>query len=128
MELGANIEAAARDDSTPVCTAAGQGHLSLVKYLVEKGCLLDVTDKKGRATFDRAAVNDDDRVMRYLVEQGIDIHATETDGSNATPTAVRRGSLVVVRYLLEIGVDIDIKGWQGYNPFLSLHCVESWTL
>ena len=80
--------------------AAENGHLEVVKYLAEQGANIHTYDD---CAFRWAAENGHLEVVKYLVEQGADIH---TENDEALRFAAENGHLEVVKYLAEQGVNI----------------------
>lgn len=55
MQAGANVNAKGLDNETPLHDAAVNGHLKLVKLLVEKGADIYAKNSKGKTPVDIAA-------------------------------------------------------------------------
>ena len=85
-----------------------EGHLEIVKYLVDNGADVHANDDEALRW---AASNGYLEVVEYLVDNGADIHANN-DG--ALMWATLNGRLEVVKYLVENGADI--------------HADDDWTL
>ena len=76
-------------------TAAGEGELEIIKYLVSKG--LDIHYENNYA-FQEASEKGHLEIVKYLLEHGADIHA---DDDYALIFASVCGHLEVVKYLVE---------------------------
>ena len=63
-----NIDQKSKNDSTPLHSAADQGHLEIVKYLIEKGAKIDPKNKDGHTPHFLAAKNDHYFVVDYLTK------------------------------------------------------------
>jgi len=79
---------------------AYNGHLEIVKFLVENGANIHAVDD---CALRWAAESGHLEVVKYLVENGANIHAKD---NWALCWAARNGHLKIVKYLVENGADI----------------------
>jgi ankyrin repeat protein len=63
-----------------LCVAAYNGHLEVVKLLLEKGADIEHKDNDGRTPLCVAAYNGHLEVVRLLLEKGADIEHKDNDG------------------------------------------------
>ena len=84
--------------------ASENGHLSVVEYLVEHGANVNELDSDA---LNMASSNGYLSVVEYLVENGADIHA---ENNYALRWAAGNGHLSVVEYLVKHGADIHALG------------------
>jgi ankyrin repeat protein len=82
--------------------AAANGHLDVVKYLVEKGAYIHAIYD---ATLRVSAENGHLDIVKYLIENGANIHA---GNDYALRFAVYNGHLDVVKCLIENGANLEI--------------------
>lgn len=75
--------------STPLHTAALQGHETIVKLLLEKGADVNVKDRDGRTALHMASSQGHDVVTRLLLEKGIDVGAEDKIGWTALDLAIQ---------------------------------------
>ena len=92
----------ARDNNT-ITIAAANGHLNVLKYVVEKGAYIHFNEEAGLRYASKNGYLD---VVKYLVEKGADIHAM---WDFSLRHASDNGHLEVVRYLVENGADIHAE-------------------
>ena len=79
----------------------GQGHMKVVKYLIESGAdLHDDNDAPLRWAATRGYLE----IVKYLVEKGADIHANKDEPLR---DSAQNRHIEVVKYLVEKGADID---------------------
>ena len=95
--------------------AVKNGHLELVRLLLEAGADKDATNGFGGTALCMAAREGHLEVARSLLEAGADKDAATTDvkGTTALFVAAREGHLNVARLLLEAGADKDTRNRFG---------------
>jgi len=84
----------------PHCLASENGHLEVVKFLVEKGADIHANDDYA---LQLASGNGHLEVVKFLVEKGANIHVNNDD---VLRLASEYGRLEVVKFLVEKGADI----------------------
>ena len=113
------MDAATADDgSTPCCMAAQNGHVEVVRALVEAEAVVDkarVDD--GTTPCLIAAHYGHAEVARALIEAGADVDKARTD-DGATPCliAAQNGYAEVARALIEAGADVHVAMANGSTP------------
>jgi hypothetical protein len=95
LRHGANITLAARDGSTPIMIAAGQGW----------------RDEHSLGT-ERESIE----ILTQLLDAGAPVGATNAGGETALHGAAQRGADAVVRFLVERGARLDTKDKAGRTP------------
>jgi ankyrin repeat protein len=103
---------------TPLLLAITHANVDVVKYLVERGADISVTDEYGEAPLFDAVCSGNLGVVKYLVEEkGLNVNIKANDGT--TPlfkAAAWSGKLEVVKYLVEKGADVNAKDNNGETP------------
>eukprot|EP00899_Mesostigma_viride_P015200 jgi/Mesvir1/23681/Mv18637-RA.1 len=115
------LDARYQDGRNALILAAGNGHLGLVKYLVEDERMsLDVRGEDGSNALHWAAWSGHLEVVKFLVEdKRMSLDIKENDGKNALLNAAQNGHLEVVKYLVEDKrMNLDIKKNDGSNVLL----------
>jgi ankyrin repeat protein len=106
-------------EDTSLILAATNGHIDVVRLLLESG--VDVNLQSDEDTALRAAsVYGNIDMMRLLLQHGADINLQCKNG-HALVTASRRGDLEIVRLLLEHGADVNLHN-EGNGPALATAC------
>lgn len=117
--------------------AAGQGHLDIVKYLVEQGSnippysliesaagghfevvkyLIEKGSKPTGMALTRAILFGHTEIVKYLIENGAEIHS---ENDYAIRWAAKNGELELVKFLIEKGANIHAE-----NDYALLWAVE----
>merc|ERR1712100_873013 len=101
----------ARSDNnmTALMIASGEGHLNIVKYLVEKGADVHACNNSNLTALMIASGEGYLEVVKYLVEKGADVHARSNTNLTALMIASGEGHLEVVKYLVEKGADVHAR-------------------
>ena len=103
------------DRRSPLHLAASEGHLEMVKYLLERGARINRSDRWGHSPMDDSYRHKHFHVMEYLRNNG------GTFGSTSQATnfisAVNEGDLQEVQTLYELGsVDINAGDFDKRTP------------
>lgn len=113
VDLNAVVD---RHGLTPLQWAAGGGHLTTVRYLVDEAhCPVDKSNKEGRTPLMWACRNGHLDVATFLVERGANVHAVTRKGVSALHWATWGGSVDVARWLLSLGLDLEALSNAGCN-------------
>ncbi len=133
IRRGANIDAPDHFGGTPLITAAGSGHLEMVRYLVSQGAdiharLTTLTGgaSDGRTAFHLAVGKGHLPVAEFLLEAGND--PNEPDGFGYTPlmVAVQNNYYDMANWLISEGADVNAVhggfgthiGLRGWTPLV----------
>jgi len=94
------INAGDNRGDTALILSARNGHLDVVKYLVEQGANLNAQNKAGDTALIESAFNGHLAIVKYLVAQGADITLKGEKNKTALAWAEARSQEDVVHYLL----------------------------
>jgi hypothetical protein len=105
---------------TPLTWAAGNGHLSLCRYLVEAGLRPNEVcgrKKRRRQPIHWCARNGHTDICAWLVlEHGVDVDAAAENGTTPLHFAIWKGHMDCVRWLIEIGrCNVNVINAFGCN-------------
>ncbi len=102
---------------TPLHSAAANGRLGIVQYLLNQGAHLNATNKAGDSPFDKAIQTDHLNVVKYLIEkQGLDVNIKNHLGQAPLHVAAANGRLSIVQYLLSQGAHLNTTDNTGNLP------------
>jgi len=133
LEAGARVTEVDNDGRVPLILAAQEGHLAVVRTLIESaGTPLESRGHDGRTALRAAAAADSCfELVRYLVQVGCDVNARDADGRTALYTLAVEGQLEAAAWLLHAGADpmsTDAEGrtalhaaaWHGHRDVAAL--------
>ena len=110
---------------TPVNVASGNGHLAVVRFILEQQpSQIDLSNTNGWTPLIHAATKGHIDVVRYLNEQEANRDETDNFGMTALNRASCNGHLEIVRYLVEQGANIEKADKQGWTPLIWATCSD----
>ena len=110
----------ARDDkeNSIIHSATIEGHLPLVKYLIEKHNIgINNKDEDGKTPLHIACEKGYQSIIDYFISKGADVFARDDKGYYAIHYAAIGGYLSIVKYLIEQhNFDVNSKGSANVTP------------
>ena len=98
----------------------GQGHLEIVKLLLEKGAEVDPkVENSGMKPLASACGAGHFEIAKLLIEKGADAKEADKDGTNYLTLATCGPSRALVELLLERGADVNPQRHGGNTPLIS---------
>ncbi|CAH0404890.1 unnamed protein product [Chilo suppressalis] len=98
--------------------AAQNGHVEVIRMLVEMGAEVDAEDRDGDRAVHHAAFGDEPAALRALAAAGADLNARNRSRQTPLHIAVNKGHLGVVRTLLQLGVHPSLQVSERYALFV----------
>jgi len=115
-QKGADVNYVDGHSETALHEAADEGHLDVVKYLVEKGSKIQTRDSKGRTALWQAVDEGREDVVKYLLSKGAQVNIKSKKGIPLLQEAVLEKNLNIVKMLIEAGADPFVTNKRGKKP------------
>ena len=109
-----NSKAKGGKKSTALIAASRNGHLVLVKELIDRNANVDLEDKSGLTALMIAASRGNDGIVKTLLHSNAEVDKQDNDsGMTALMLAVRENNIRSARLLLENGANATIENKEG---------------
>lgn len=117
-----DVNAAGAGGRRPIHRAAGANHVDVIRFLLEKGAVVDQVDKSNRTALHWAAISGHVQAGEILVEAGADIQATTDSQTTPLHAACESGRAEFVAFLLtrdesKVEAMCNAKDGDGKLPF-----------
>ncbi|XP_053675177.1 E3 ubiquitin-protein ligase MIB2 [Anopheles nili] len=93
--------------------AAHQGHVELVKYLLQHGANVNVVDKEGDSTLHYASFGNQPEIMRVLLQHNASIDELNSSHCSALHISAHKKPPHCVKLLLEFGANVNVQDAYG---------------
>jgi ankyrin repeat protein len=94
--------------------AIQEGHLSIVKYLVDNGVSVTRKYSDGFTPLDQAVGGGYKKIIVFLINSGVDVNQRTVNGT-ALHTACAYGKLEIVKTLVKNGANVRTKDENGWT-------------
>ena len=101
-----------QQNKTALHFACQNGHIEVVKLLVEKGANVNITDYDFKSPLLWAASEGYREILDILLKNNADKYATDIDGKCAVHLAVEAGNLSLVEWMLSNGYELNCKAFN----------------
>jgi ankyrin repeat protein len=123
LQHGASLDSRTVNGNTALHLASEAGHISLVKYLVERERNdVNSLNSENETPLHLAVRNGRENLVKYLVENGCNINATTDYHATCLHVACENGLYAIVEYLLKHGANVNAKTSADKTP---LHIAAS---
>ena len=118
LDMGSVVDLKANDGCNCLHIAAGNGHLSLYKRLLENHSFnVNMADDDGWTPLHFSARNGDYDLFQYFLDKGSNIFLKTKDESNCLQIAADEGHLDFCKILLEKSIfDVNMTDVDGWTP------------
>ncbi|HEY0650384.1 M56 family metallopeptidase [Phenylobacterium sp.] len=116
VKAGADVNALAPGDGTPLVQAARLGDVATARILLENGADVNKAAPGDGNPLITAAAHGRLEMARLLVERGADVNAFVFHDETPLINAARGGKVDLVRYLLDRGADPNLTVPSGNRP------------
>ena len=103
------------DRYTPLHSAAKEGHLALVRLIVERGAKVESLSTLERTPLHEAVFGRHAPVVNLLLELGVSVHRKDYRGWTALHVAAKRSSVQMAKLLLDHGADVEALSSPYYG-------------
>ena len=99
--------------------ASEEGHVNIVRILLENGADVDLEDRQGRTCLMLAVQAEKLRVVQFLIDHGVSVRRKNSlNGRTALHYAVFSHRVDVVSILIKYGADVDVTDDEGLTPLM----------
>ncbi|CAI9107698.1 OLC1v1007122C1 [Oldenlandia corymbosa var. corymbosa] len=123
-ELKFNVNVTDAEGQTPLFEAILGKHVSVAKFLIERGADVKKTNYKGSTPLHYAAEKGSLELVKFLISKGADIHEISEDGS-PLHSAAAHGSSEVLNCLLDLGADPNYISPIVMSPLMKSMLAEA---
>ncbi|XP_051163378.1 protein TANC2 isoform X2 [Leptopilina boulardi] len=96
--------------------AAGEGHTNLIELFLDKGSVIEATDREGLTALAWACVRGRLAAVQHLIERGAEVNTTDNTGRTPLDLAAFQGNPKLVQFLLEKGAAVEHVDIHGMRP------------
>jgi len=100
-------------------SASTNGHINVVRYLLEHGANVDLQNNYGETALMLASDFGNTAVVHCLVEHGANVHLQDNKGRTALMVAIEEGRTAIIPYLAERGkMKLDLRDKDGWTALM----------
>lgn len=114
--MGVNVNSRGANEVSALFLACQEGHLTLVRYLLQAGAEIDSSLNCGATPIYVAAERGWVSVVRFLVQNGANLKKGNIDGHHPLHVAAQNNHSEIIRILVENGEDIECTTKQKATP------------
>jgi ankyrin repeat protein len=127
LAAGADVNAANAYHVTPLLEASGQGHLEMVRFLVDQGAVIDYTGMSEGSPLMLAAFMGQVELLRLFLAAGADVNlAMPSGGESALHMAAVANKSAAAKVLLDAGADPNVSAKSDVGTSMFDGNVKLW--
>ena len=116
IEKGADVNAVAFDNYTPLIIAVIKENIEIARLLIESGANIDTgTSKEYDTPLIIAVKKENIEIARLLIEAGANVNLVNQNGNDPLSIAVTKENIEIARLLIESGANIDTGTSKEYD-------------
>ncbi|KAM9542091.1 CARD- and ANK-domain containing inflammasome adapter protein-like [Guaruba guarouba] len=117
---GNDINALNSPSETLLHVAAGNGHVTVMEYLISKDAKVDVKDKNGRTPLHRAAEKGHSDAVKVLLQSGAYLYSLDMEGKTPLHLAAQDNHSHIVKILVEE----EARNYSNQHNFLHMAALK----
>ncbi|XP_029868878.1 ankyrin repeat domain-containing protein 26-like [Aquila chrysaetos chrysaetos] len=110
------IDGQDQEKRTPLHVACADGHVDVIRCLVQENCRLNLADDFKSSPLMTAVQCQQEKCVAILLQHGADPNLADADGNTALHLAVVSPNTTVAGLLLEHNANINAQNREGYTP------------
>jgi ankyrin repeat protein len=119
IAVGADVNAAQGDGTTPLHWAVYKVDADIVRALLARGAKPDVVNNYGSSPLAEAVKVANARLVEMLLDAGSNVEVPNQEGQTALMLAARAGSVDVAELLVSHGANVNAREhWRGQTPLM----------
>ena len=111
----ADLDRKGENGDTALMKATRQKELTVVKELIDRGAVLNLTNDDGNNALWYACFANDYILVDLLINSGININNQNDNGATVLMYAASAGKEEMVQLLLSHGADPELKNWDDFK-------------
>lgn len=100
-------------DACVFLAACSAGDKDEVRFLLEKGVDINISNIDGLTALSQACIDDNLEMVEFLVEMGADLNRSDNEGWTPLHATVSCGFISIARFLLDNGADLTAVNFDG---------------
>ena len=100
----------------PLRWAIQEGHLNIIKVLVDHGANIKKRYSDGCTPLEQAVCEEHTSVIKYLINCGVDVNQKSSNNGTALHMACAYGQLEMAKLLIKNGADPKRRDNDGWTP------------
>lgn len=103
---------------TALIEATVNGHIEIVKFLLEKGATVDIKSERNLTALAHAAECGQEEIVKLLLKKGAALEIPDALDRTPLTYAARKGNYDIVKMLVEKGAQVDKRSKGGSTPLM----------
>ena len=105
---GINVNIQTKEGSTPLRFATNNGHINIVKMLLEKGAKIELENDTLGTVLNFAVFKSNKELIKLLLKSGANVNKLTNDGVTPLMVSLKSKDIDITKMLIENGADINV--------------------